>query len=1515
MRMKVAKKGAMCNMEAINSQPNNFNFERSDNVNSCSDNVKNYKVRHICEVLGRYYKKYYKKETAGFNYYEYRKSGKFVCFMSRNVLMQVSESSFRSYAVKHANHTQLHVKFIDVDDNNIMIITEKKLTFKPQVGFVQKCIDALRTPFVMLESARNLVSTITSRASKMLLIDIIALMLNLRDGYFTATKFVGVLMQMYTIHARYMDLFSPRNFAPQSGPTMTELILGFSLLGLPTTILEAIKTFGNLTGKRIFESETFLEVAEKIFDNLKIIIKWIAQPFDGMRILSADMESTVLNVIDTLGGSVFIHKDIKIVCDIYTKYVSNPQTLFDPTFRQLIMTKYDQFKANAAFMSYLQNGNNKYFMTTWNLFEANVVKSCKAFETSGRDEPICFVFEGEAGSGKSWLMNSFVALLKESGMTTICHSVPASEDGKDFYDDYENQDVFVMDDVGQQGKSQWRYLINYVSPVKYPLPCATAAKKNTKFFNSKVVLCTTNHFMDLTGFTSSDCISEPEALYRRAHVIRVNRGNSEHFSQDLAYYKFDHIGSKHWENKFINHTAVNVPNGLETTFSTADALRSDNPKRILQWLYTVFKHVMRAETANNKQMVMTEDDFRDIIRSVERPFDAFQDANDQWLPESGWCDFNYAKHLMRSLAPTSLLNCNINRDDSLAKRYLDVAKEFVTYYVNLIAECMRQHIPVVQDFITEVVSVLKETTTVTLQSLFSSKVIGTVLLIFMLGYICDYFFGETETAKLPTPEFSKDTVKDFREMDKRMFFGPQSNEVKLQHDEWAAIIRSFCKTLILKHEVDATLDEHTQCIVSGKRILLPAHLDIGNRFVDLYNSWAHYRERHVEIENVQLRLVKRYLLHDLAIYEIKNTVPIYKLNKQIFMNGATNAKDWYLINSCGVLPVVYDNDVTRNDEPVHYSNVYGRFEHPVNGGFYTPYTASGACGTVLAAPGVGIIGFHVAGNATMGFCVQPPCDIMNEIRDLMMQTPHAQDFSIDTRIIENFSGVRLRYEGKVDQIRTLGATSLVPSPLHVSICPQMQELIADIESEAPKYTPTPVEKVDVKSPPNFNSRGTPAQTLKYLSRKAFMRQGRVTNKEMEFMKEYLRSIMIRFSDLDDEEVAFGGDFVPALNKDSSNGYGCLKKKEDYFDFENKIIKQEAYDLINRVSNNAKNNVYDYDDFMCRETFKDELRKSTKVDEPRTFRVMPLGHIWWTKKIFGQLLAHFKNTRMETGISVGYNPYKDADALAKKLLKCSKTGDADFGKWDGTILAALMYVIIDVFSEFYDGENRHMIEWLANTIANSFVLVNDEIYATTHGLPSGTWLTLLINCLLNKCLTALVIYRFKPNPTVHDVQSVVDFVTGDDKVFGAPEELAPYFNLLNIKEVAESLGMDCTNGDKTKIERDSQEFSKLTYVKRHFRKHPVLQRFIGCLSLDTILNTLQWVDSHKEDTHVSMVGKMKSMQIEAYLHSPALFASLTKIFNDRYPFEAFFDEKKVLSILASDEGYDYVLKMQDKFFNY
>ena len=67
------------------------------------------------------------------------------------------------------------------------------------------------------------------------------------------------------------------------------------------------------------------------------IIEWIAEPFTGFVIIPSNYRESLIGLVRRLGSSVFLHAEIKNICDIYTKYISNPQCLFDPTFRQSIM--------------------------------------------------------------------------------------------------------------------------------------------------------------------------------------------------------------------------------------------------------------------------------------------------------------------------------------------------------------------------------------------------------------------------------------------------------------------------------------------------------------------------------------------------------------------------------------------------------------------------------------------------------------------------------------------------------------------------------------------------------------------------------------------------------------------------------------------------------------------------------------------------------------------------------------------------------------------------------------------------------------------------------------------------------------------------------------------------------------------------------------------------------------------------------------------------------------------------
>lgn len=138
-----------------------------------------------------------------------------------------------------------------------------------------------------------------------------------------------------------------------------------------------------------------------------------------------------------------------------------------------------------------------------------------------RTEPVCCVFVGPAGTGKSTLLSHMINSYSQTVYKHACQN-----QDKDFYDQYDNEDIFVMDDIGQKGVHQWSDVINMVSTVPYPLNCADVDLKGTKYFTSKLMLMTTNT-IDLT-LTPQCGLTTLSALHRRLMLADFSKCVFEH---------------------------------------------------------------------------------------------------------------------------------------------------------------------------------------------------------------------------------------------------------------------------------------------------------------------------------------------------------------------------------------------------------------------------------------------------------------------------------------------------------------------------------------------------------------------------------------------------------------------------------------------------------------------------------------------------------------------------------------------------------------------------------------------------------------------------------------------------------------------------------------------------------------------------------------------------------------------------------------------------------------------------
>ena len=180
------------------------------------------------------------------------------------------------------------------------------------------------------------------------------------------------------------------------------------------------------------------------------------------------------------------------------------------------------------------------------------------------------------------------------------------------------------------------------------------------------------------------------------------------------------------------------------------------------------------------------------------------------------------------------------------------------------------------------------------------------------------------------------------------------------------------------------------------------------------------------------------------------------------------------------LELTFGQDCARNDDVINYSTVVGNFQHTSNSGWFTPYTAIGLCGSVIATDNDGIIGFHVAGNGSVGFCVEPSEDIRKEIREFMMSGPN-EGYDLRDEIVPGCSGARVKYHdmSDIDQVKALGETSLEKSIFHEDFNSNTLRLKSILERTDDRVSPVYYDGDTLpQRPPNFKAHGTPAKTLK-----------------------------------------------------------------------------------------------------------------------------------------------------------------------------------------------------------------------------------------------------------------------------------------------------------------------------------------------------------------------------------------------------------------------------------------------------
>lgn len=370
--------------------------------------------------------------------------------------------------------------------------------------------------------------------------------------------------------------------------------------------------------------------------------------------------------------------------------------------------------------------------------------------------------------------------------------------------------------------------------------------------------------------------------------------------------------------------------------------------------------------------------------------------------------------------------------------------------------------------------------------------------------------------------------------------------------------------------------------------------------------------------------------------------------------------------------------------------------------------------------------------------------------------------------------------------------------------------------------------------------------------------------------------------LTEEEVLYGkegSDVLRGMNTSTSAGYpytlpNVYCHKTTIFSFEKdslnnlqarEILKNYIDTLIEKLSLNERVETF-YTWKM-----KDQKIKIEKCDEGkgRAFNMSPFHHFFMTKMYFGAFCSWIALNRITNGMTGGVNVYSEEwHILALKLgPKGVNKGAGDFSAFDGSHLAAAMWFILDYINKWYSDGNDVVRSGLFLEIVNARVIDGNLLVEWSHGLPSGTYLTFVLNSLLNHVYHGLC--WISMGQAIHLFYIYVYLVVhGDDSLFSVDPLYSEIFNEITLEEHMSYIGMKYTSELKEVSLVPSRPLSEVGYLKRTFRFDAIKQKYLAPLQVDAILEPINW--SKSKDFFAITASNLEIALRELSLHDKETF---------------------------------------------
>lgn len=376
----------------------------------------------------------------------------------------------------------------------------------------------------------------------------------------------------------------------------------------------------------------------------------------------------------------------------------------------------------------------------------------------------------------------------------------------------------------------------------------------------------------------------------------------------------------------------------------------------------------------------------------------------------------------------------------------------------------------------------------------------------------------------------------------------------------------------------------------------------------------------------------------------------------------------------------------------------------------------------------------------------------------------------------------------------------------------------------------------------------------------------------------------------------GDPYVNSVKRSTSPGYPFVQDAE--FSTRKRIFGSgEEYDLttpqalflrarVAEIIQRAR--VGESLDHVFIDTLKDERKPVHKAHKSRLFSAGPLDYLIACKMYFNGPVAVLQWLRNDSHVSVGTNVYshdwKHITTVLHRKSRCVVAGDFegfDAGQTQ-LLLEGAGEVLIELSRRFCGatGEDIRVMRTLLVALYNSCHVSGRHLYQWTHSLPSGHYLTAVVNSIYVNLVFSLCWARCW-NPEVrlsaevygwcrqfYDVCGIVAY--GDDHLVAVPEWALSDFSQRTVPRLMAQLGLSYTMEDKDRVvDVDSRPIEECSYLKRGFRTDPVTGEVHAPLNLDTVLETPMWIRKCP-DPVFQMCSQLEWTLKELSLHEREVF---------------------------------------------